>query len=228
MAVLKIEKGMKEYNKKDKRISILENINISFEKNKLYAIIGHSGSGKTTLLQILGLISSLTKGNYFIEEENVSNLNENQKAEMRMKKIGFVFQEFYLNSKLNAIENVMLPTYINKEYNNKSRKQVAAELLEKLGLKDRIYHFPKELSGGEKQRVGIARALINNPDLILADEPTGNLDAESEKQILEMLKELSYQSKCVIVVSHSQEIKQYADEILKIENKMIKNVNDEL
>ena len=133
-----------------------------------------------------------------------------------MKHIGFVFQDFYLDEHLKAYENVMLPMLINKEIKKEERKEKACKLLIDLGLRDRINHFPKEMSGGEQQRVAIARSLANDPKIILADEPTGNLDEENEKLVFETLKDLSKKGKCVIVVTHSEEIKKYADKILTI------------
>ena len=145
-------------------------------------------------------------------------LSENEKARIRALEIGFVFQSFYLNNNLTALENVLLPTYINKNVEKCKRNSIAIILLKKMGLKDRINHKPYELSGGEQQRVAIARALVNNPSVIIADEPTGNLDSKSEKEIFELLKMIAVSGKTVIVVTHNQLIKQYCDVLYIIDD----------
>ena len=216
-------KNIRKENKVNNTIIYaLQNVSIKFETGKLYAIMGHSGSGKSTLLHIIGLLESPTKGEITINNTKVQTTNEKKSSEIRAKKIGFVFQSYYLDSKLTAVENVILPMYINKEINKKDRKILALSLLNKVGLKERINHYPKELSGGEQQRVAIARALSNNPSIILADEPTGNLDRKTEKEIFKLFKEISNQGKTVIITSHTNEIKKYADKIIYIEDGKIK------
>lgn len=209
----------KIYNKK---IEAVKKVSLELEKGEFYAVMGHSGSGKTTLLQLLGLLDKMTSGELYIDNENVDNLDENQKAEMRMNKIGFVFQSFYLNPKLKAYENVMLPMYINEKYKNTDLKSRAMELLDQLGLSDRANHYPKELSGGEQQRAAIARSLANDPDCIFADEPTGNLDIENERIVFDNLKKLSRDNKCVFVVSHNEIVKEYADKLFYMENGILR------
>lgn len=224
--VVKAENLVKEYNDK---VTAVNDVTLNLERGKFYAIMGHSGSGKTTLLQLIGLLDKMTSGELYIDGKNVNNLNENEKAKVRMGKIGFIFQAFHLNSKLKAYENVMLPMYINENYANKDLKGKAIELLEKVGLSERVNHFPKELSGGEQQRVAIARALANNPDCIFADEPTGNLDVENEMKVLEILKQLSKDRKCVLVVSHNEIVKEYADKVFYIDKgKIIGDENNEI
>ena len=213
-----LKKGWKELSLKDEKIIAMDNVNLQFDTGKMYVIMGHSGSGKSTMIQILGLLDNLTSGELYINGQEVSKYSENEKADLRMKEIGFVFQSFYLNPKLTAIENVMLPMYINKNIDKKERKEKAMELLRKFGLENRINHYPKELSGGEQQRIAIARALANNPTFILADEPTGNLDVKNEKIVYETLKSLASSGKAVIVVSHNENIKEYADKILYMES----------
>ena len=213
---MNIENISKIYKTKDKEIKALNNITYKFESGKMYAIMGHSGSGKSTLISILGLIESSTSGKITINNQDISKLNDNELANYRRKYIGFVFQDFYLDEHLKAYENVILPMLINKDIKKEDRKKIAISLLTKLNLSERIDHYPKQMSGGEQQRVAIARALANNPKIILADEPTGNLDEESEKLVFDILKGLSKEGKCIIVVTHSDEIKKYADEILKI------------
>lgn len=216
--VVSLKNVKKSYQSKDKIVNVFSGVNIEFEKGKFYVLMGHSGSGKSTLIKIIGMIETFEDGVYELYGKNIKEYNKNKIADLRMKNIGFVFQDFYLNKTLKAYENVMLPMLINKEINKKDRKTKAYENLRKIGIEDRAEHFPKELSGGEQQRVAIARALANNPDIILADEPTGNLDKKNEKIIFERLKKLSQEGKCVIVVSHSNEVKEYADIIFEIDD----------
>ena len=213
---MNIENVCKVYKTKNDEVKALDNVSYEFKPGKLYAIMGHSGSGKSTLISILGLIETLTSGRITINNKDISKLKDDELANLRMKYIGFVFQDFYLDEHLKAYENVLLPMLINKEIKESDRKEKALKLLTDLGLNERINHYPKELSGGEQQRVAIARSLANDPEIILADEPTGNLDEENEKLVFETLKSLAKKGKCVIVVTHSEEIKKYADEILKI------------
>lgn len=216
--VMELKNINKTYKKKNEVIEALNNINLSFKKGKLYAIMGHSGSGKSTLIRILGLIDGFDSGEYLLNGNNIKGLNDLELSKIRMKEIGFVFQDFYLDEYMSAKDNIILPMLINKDIEKENREKVALELLEKMNLTDRKSHLPKELSGGEKQRVCIARALANNPSIILADEPTGDLDEENERIIFEYLKKLSKDGKCVIVVSHSEEIKKYADKVINIKN----------
>lgn len=213
-----LKNGIKEFNLKDEKIIAIDNVDLKIETGKLYVIMGHSGSGKSTLIQILGLLDNLTDGLLYINGQEVSNYSENDKADIRKNEIGFVFQSFYLNPKLTAIENVMLPMYINYSIKSDDRRKKALMLLAKFGMENRINHYPKELSGGEQQRIAIARALANNPSFILADEPTGNLDSKNEETVYNALKELANSGKAVVVVSHNENIKRYADEVLIMED----------
>lgn len=215
---MKLNNLSKIYVKDKKKIKVLDNINISFSKGKFYGIIGKSGAGKTTLINILGLLDNYDEGEYEIDNILSSNLTEDEKAELRMRKFGFVFQTYYLNDKLTACENVMIPMLINKDIAKDKRKERAIQLLKQFGLEDRINHYPKELSGGEQQRVALARALANDPEVLIADEPTGNLDKENEKLIFDYLKEMTKKDKCVIVVSHNDIINEYADKIYLLES----------
>ncbi len=221
MSKIEVIKGYKEYIKNKEKIIVLEDINLKFEAGKIYAIIGESGAGKSTFLNIIGTLDNFTVGKLLIDGKEIDILKEDEKAKTRMEKIGFIFQEFYLNSYLTVEENIEQPLFINKKYNKKMIKQRTSELIELVGLSKRKKHFPRELSGGEQQRVAIARALANEPDIILADEPTGNLDKDNEIRIFEILKDLSKKGKCIIIVSHSDRIKDYADIILKIEERKI-------
>lgn len=208
----------KYYNAKDKQIIVLKNVNIQFEYGKMYAIFGKNGSGKSTLLHILGLLDKQSNGIIKIDKDLISsNTSEEKKTKIRCQKIGFIFQKFYLDNNLRAYENVMIPMYMNSKIKKKEIKNNAIELLNSLNLKDKIYHYPNELSGGEQQRVAIARALANNPKIILADEPTGNLDKNNEKMVFSILKGLANNGCCIIVATHSETIKKYADEIINID-----------
>ena len=188
---MNIENVCKVYKTKNDEVKALDNVSYEFKPGKMYAIMGHSGSGKSTLISIIGLIETYTSGKITIDQKDISELKDDELSNLRMKHIGFVFQDFYLDEHLKAYENVMLPMLINKEIKKEERKEKACKLLIDLGLRDRINHFPKEMSGGEQQRVAIARSLANDPKIILADEPTGNLDEENEKLVFETLKDLS-------------------------------------
>jgi len=225
---MKLENVVKVYKTKSNEVKALDNVNYQFEMGKFYAVMGHSGSGKSTLINILGLIEPLTSGIYTIDNNDVSVLSDSESSNLRMEYIGFIYQDFYLDEYLNAYENVMLPMLINKKINKENKKKRAITLLSELGLEERINHFPRELSGGEKQRVAIARAQSNDPKIILADEPTGNLDEDNEIKIFNELKQLSENGKCVIVVSHSNVVKDFADVILNISKGKLSEDRNEL
>ena len=224
--IIELKNIVKNYQTKNEKLEVLKGINYSFEKGKLYAIKGHSGSGKTTLIKILGLMDQATKGEYLLFENRVDNLNDTEASNYRLKHIGFIFQDYNLNPYLKADENIIVPMIVNKEIEKKSRNNIADSLLEKVGLIERKNHFPKELSGGEQQRIAIARALANNPSIIIADEPTGNLDKENEKIIFKLLRQMADEGKCVIVVSHSSEITEYADINLLLEEGTLEEVSN--
>lgn len=216
--MLELKNVKKVYVVKNEKVMALNDVSYTFEMNNFYGIMGHSGSGKTTLISILGLLESFDSGTYLINGEEVKDFDNNKISKIRRDYVGFVFQDFYLDEYLNVYENVMLPLITHKELSKETKNEMVIEALTKVGIVDRKNHFPSQLSGGEKQRVAIARALINNPKIILADEPTGNLDEDNEKMIFQILKDLSKEGKCVIVVSHSNEVKSYADKIIKIAN----------
>jgi len=217
MKAISIKNVDKIYGFNDKRVTALKNINCDFEFGKFYLIIGHSGSGKSTLLRILGLIDRPTKGDVFVSGKYANRLNSKELAHLRNNEIGFIFQDYFLDKYLTAKENITIPMLINKKYKNKQQiNQKSLDLLKDIGLEKRVNHFPKELSGGEQQRVAIARALANNPNIILADEPTGNLDIENETYIFNKLKEMSKKGKCIIVVSHSKDAIKYADKVIEL------------
>ena len=217
--VIEIRGLVKNYELKKRKIEVLKGIDIDFEKGKFYAIRGHSGSGKSTFITIIGLLETITSGVCKINGRDIKELNDKELSHQK-KQHRFIFQDFYLDDHLRAIENVMMPMYINNDIKKEDRSRKALELLKSVGLEDRV-HFPKELSGGEKQRVAIARALANDPEIIIADEPTGNLDEESEKKIFAILKNLSERGKCIVVVSHSEEVKEYADVVYKLKDGLL-------
>ncbi len=213
MSVIKLTEITKNYKNTG---DVLKGISIEFEKGKMYGIMGPSGSGKSTLLNIIGTLEDATEGNVEILENNIKGYGEKELCKLRAKHIGYVFQNFYLNPYLDAVENVIVPMKVNDAIAPSKRREKAEELLRRFGLEERMGHLKSQMSGGEQQRVAIARALANDPDIILADEPTGNLDEENEIIIFETLKKLSMSGKTVIVVSHNEIVKEYADEIISI------------
>lgn len=219
MEIIKLNKVTKVYNEnKDNEVIALNDISVIFESGKLYAIMGRSGSGKTTLINIIGLLDDSSSGDYILDGINVKDLDEFEKADIRNKKIGFVFQSYYLDENLTAYENVLLPALKNKNINKEELNRRAEKLLNQFDIINRKNHYPSELSGGEQQRVAIARALINDPTIIIADEPTGNLDEKNEIIVLNYLKNISNNGKCVVVVSHNKDIKKYCDEIFELKD----------
>lgn len=220
--MMKLDNVCKEYKLGKETIKALKNVSVTFENNKFYAIMGRSGSGKSTLVHIIGLLDNPTSGTVYINGKDTSNLKEDEIQEIIGQNIGFVFQKFYLNNNLTALENVMLPSLINNNMSFDEKKKKAMQLLKLVGLENRVNHKPKELSGGEAQRVAIARSLINSPKIIIADEPTGNLDKESELVIFNLLKKISKRGKTVIVVSHNEIIKEYADKVYILDDGVLK------
>lgn len=200
------------------QVKALNLVTYKFEVGKFYAIMGESGSGKSTLINILGLMDEATKGSVFLDGVDTSKCSDDELCKLRNEKIGFVFQNFYLNNKLTALENVLLPMYINGNVDLNKAK----DLLKTFNVLDRESHYPYELSGGEQQRVSLARALVNNPKYILADEPTGNLDSKNEDEVFNYLKDIS-KDKCVIVVSHNEKIKNCADKVIYLEKGVLKD-----
>ena len=216
--IITIKDVTKTYKTKKRDVEVLKNIDLTFSLGKFYAIMGPSGSGKSTLFNILGLVDTPSSGTYKINGIDTTKLTDKSSSIIRMNNIGFVFQDFNLDPYLNALENVMMPLYLNKKIKKEDREKISKDILTKLNLENRLEHFPNELSGGEAQRVAIARALVNNPNIILADEPTGNLDEKLETEIFKILKSLTKENKCVIVVSHSSKIKEYADVVYTLKD----------
>lgn len=198
----------------------LKGINIKIEDGEYVAIMGPSGSGKSTLLHIMGLLDTPTKGKVVLDRTDVSTLSENERAVIRRRKIGFVFQAFNLVPHLTVIENVELPLLLDGVPRAERRRR-AAKMLEEVGLSHRLYHYPSQLSGGQKQRVAIARALINNPSIILADEPTGNLDSKTGEVILNMFDKLHEDGHTLVVVTHDPEVAKRAERVIKIKDGVV-------
>ena len=211
--MLRVEKLNKYYINGDMKLHALKDISFEIKKGEYVAIMGSSGSGKSTMMNILGCLDREFQGEYILDGIEISKIEEKDISKIRNLKIGFVFQSFNLLPKLSALQNVELPLVYAGVPKNEREKR-ATEMLEKVGLGARIHHKPNELSGGQKQRVAIARALVNNPAIILADEPTGNLDSVSEKEIMELFTELNSQGKTIIIVSHEPEVAQYVRRIL--------------
>ena len=201
-------------------LNTLIDINLEIFEGEFTAIMGPSGSGKSTLMNILGCLDRPTTGEYYLYDRDVAKLSDDELAEVRNKKIGFVFQSFNLLPRMSALENVALPLVYSK-VPTKDRIERATSMLEKVGLHDRMEHKPNELSGGQRQRVAIARALINNPAIIMADEPTGNLDSKSSEDIMEIFAQLNEQGKTIIVVTHELEIAMKTKRIITVRDGLI-------
>ncbi|WP_314654459.1 ABC transporter ATP-binding protein [uncultured Streptococcus sp.] len=210
----------KAYKNGDQELRVLKDINLEVEEGEFVAIMGPSGSGKSTLMNVIGLLDRPTSGEYFLEGQEVGNLSEKKLARVRNEQIGFVFQQFFLLSKLNAFQNVELPL-IYAGVHPAKRKEIAEQYLEKVELGSRMHHLPSELSGGQKQRVAIARALVNRPAIVLADEPTGALDTKTGEQIMDLLTKLNQEGKTIIMVTHEPEIAAFANRRIVIRDGVI-------
>ncbi|MBL6537438.1 ABC transporter ATP-binding protein [Streptococcus suis] len=218
--LIKLHAINKSYQNGDQELRVLKDIDLEVEEGEFLAIMGPSGSGKSTLMNIIGLLDRSTTGNYWLEDQEVSQLSEKKLAQVRNDQIGFVFQQFFLLAKLNALQNVELPL-IYAGLPAAKRKELAKQLLEKVELSERMTHLPSELSGGQKQRVAIARALVNSPAIILADEPTGALDTKTGQQIMDLLTNLNREGKTIIMVTHEPEIAAYASRTIVLRDGVI-------
>ena len=224
--MIKLENIEKKYDLGEVKVAALEDVSITIERGEFLAVMGPSGSGKSTLLNILGILDNPTGGKYLLEGHDITHLSDREQARIRNQHFGFVFQSFNLFTELSAIENVMLPmSYAGAPFHK--RRERAAELLERLGLSHRLYHTPAMMSGGEQQRVAIARALSNEPDLILADEPTGNLPTDMGEGIMKTLDELNNQGVTIVMVTHNNELSKRAQRCIRLQDGHILNGNSD-
>lgn len=213
--VIELHKIVRNFKLGTEIIKVLKGIDLTISRGEYVALMGPSGSGKSTLMNILGCLDTPTGGEYFLNKQLVSKLDDNELADIRNKEIGFIFQTFNLLPRATALDNVILPLiYAGKS--NAEREQMGRKTLDQVGLSDRITHKPNELSGGQRQRVAIARALVNNPSILLADEPTGNLDSKTSDEIMGLLHEIHQQGNTIIIVTHEEDIAQHAHRIIRL------------
>ncbi|MDK2563831.1 ABC transporter ATP-binding protein [Romboutsia sedimentorum] len=216
--IIKLENIQKYYKVGKEKFHVLKSLDLEIEAGDFVMIMGKSGSGKTTLLNVLGFLDKFDNGDYIFNGENVTNLNENQRSDFRNKNIGFVFQQFNLIETLNIYQNVELPLIYDGSLKKIEREEIIAQKLESVGLIDKIKSFPLQLSGGQQQRIAIARSLVNNPSLIFADEPTGALDSETSKDIMDLLKALNKEGKTIIMVTHDSDLVKYATKVVRLKD----------
>jgi len=220
--MLRVENIEKLFSNGDETVQALAGVSLSVEQNEFVAFMGSSGSGKSTLMNILGCLDSPTSGQYFLGEKNVADMSDQALSQVRNQHIGFIFQTFHLLPKLDAIGNVKLPLrYSNISEDEANERAVA--LLKRVGLEHRMHHKPFEMSGGQRQRVAIARALINEPSVVLADEPTGNLDSKTSEEIMSLLTELHQQGQTIVMVTHEDDIAQYAQRVVTMKDGKVIN-----
>jgi len=220
--IIKTESLKRSFQVGSEKVEALKGINLSVEKGEFLSIMGPSGSGKTTLMNIIGCLDTPTSGSYYLNNKLVNDLDEDNLALIRNREIGFVFQSFHLLAKNSALNNVILPLkYAGIKQDEANR--LARNVLDKVGLSDRINHAPSELSGGQQQRVAIARALVNNPSIVFADEPTGNLDSQTGDDVMKLFKELNNQGQTIILITHEEEIAKQTNRIINIKDGLIES-----
>lgn len=219
--VIRMEKVTKFYDVGDVVVKALQGVDLTIKSGEFVAIMGASGSGKSTLMNIIGCLDQPTSGDYYLEGVNINALSRNEYADIRNQKIGFVFQVFNLLSRTSALENVELPLFYDRSGMINDPKKRATEALNRVGLGDRIEHKPNQLSGGERQRVAIARALVNEPSIVLADEPTGNLDSLTSIDVMTVFQELNEQRITIVLVTHEPDIAQYAQRIVTLRDGIV-------
>jgi putative ABC transport system ATP-binding protein len=219
-SIIHLENILKSYFLGKNELQVLKGINLDINKNEYVALMGPSGSGKSTLMNILGCLDSPSGGKYVLNGKDVSRMHDDELAKVRNEEIGFVFQQFNLLPRLTAAENVALPL-VYAGVSKKERNERAIAVLQKVKLEDRMHHKPNELSGGQCQRVAIARALINNPSIILADEPTGNLDSKTSHEIMEMLGKIHSDGNTVVLVTHEEDISMFAHRVVRLKDGLI-------
>ena len=211
----KMEGINKFYRMGDEQMHILKDVNLSIEKGEYLSVLGPSGSGKSTLMNIIGCLDTPTSGSYILNGHLIEDMTEGELARIRNREIGFIFQNSQLLPRLNALRNVEMPL-IYAGVPHKERRRRAMEMLERVGLADRMYHYPNQLSGGQQQRVAIARALVGNPNILLADEPTGALDQKTGKQVMQLFQELSDEGRTIVMITHDMNIAAYARRVVHI------------
>ena len=222
MSLIKVKNLKKQFQIGSETVNAIKDISFDVKAGEFISIMGPSGSGKTTLLNIIGCLDTPTSGEYHLDDNEVSLLDDNELAAIRNKKIGFVFQSFHLLSRNTALNNVMLPlTYAGFDKNEALKK--AKSVLDKVGLEDRVSHKPNELSGGQQQRVAIARALVNDPSIVFADEPTGNLDTKTGEEIMSLFKELHKNGQTIIVITHENDIAYQTERIITVKDRLIES-----
>lgn len=217
MALIEVKDVYKIYNPGENEVRALDGVNLTIDEGEFVAIIGQSGSGKSTLMNTLGLLDRPTSGEYFLSGRDVSTLTDDEQSEIRNKQIGFIFQGFNLIPSLTAIDNVELPL-VYRGMKKEERNRLSMEALERVGLNKRIHHRPSQMSGGQQQRVAIARAVAARPPVILADEPTGNLDSASGREVMRILHELSDEGRTIILITHDNEIANEANRVIRIQD----------
>ncbi|TNE82386.1 MAG: ABC transporter ATP-binding protein [Bacteroidetes bacterium] len=222
MALLQLEGIRRVYRTGTELVEALKSIDLEIEKGEYVALMGPSGSGKSTLMNVLGCLDTPSSGTYLLNNKRVSEMSDNELAEIRNKEIGFVFQSFNLMPRLTAQENVAL-TLVYAGISKEERLKRAAEVLKQVGLEERMLHKPNELSGGQRQRVAVARSLVNNPSIILADEPTGNLDTKTSEEIMELFEAIHEQGNTVILVTHEEDIAQRAKRIIRLRDGLVES-----